>query len=162
MEGQIAKFIIPMLKNQTVNSNPHELVLCRVKGTSSDLPLVVSFLPSSKYTQPQLDRNLSPSQFYPASTETDSSSHPLSYYPVTKYLWDNSEVLPWERQFLAPKVRRADSKCPRKIHYTGRLHLILELPQGQPPFLLLPTLQEQLLGLSTSHTLSRSPRTRCQ
>lgn len=43
MEGQIAKFIIPMLKNQTVNSNPHTLILNKIHPDSPEAPLVVNF-----------------------------------------------------------------------------------------------------------------------
>lgn len=43
MEGQIAKFIIPMLKNQTVNSNLHFMFLAKIQPTPAEVPLLVSF-----------------------------------------------------------------------------------------------------------------------
>ena len=43
MEGQIAKFIIPMLKNQTVNSNPHLLFLAKINPGPTETPLIVNF-----------------------------------------------------------------------------------------------------------------------
>jgi hypothetical protein len=43
MEGQIAKFIIPMLKNQTVNPNPHHLFLLKINPDAHDVLLDVNF-----------------------------------------------------------------------------------------------------------------------
>lgn len=43
MEGQIAKFIIPMLKNQTVNPNPHHLFLVKINPAPHDVLLDVNF-----------------------------------------------------------------------------------------------------------------------
>jgi hypothetical protein len=40
---QIAKFIIPMLKNQTVNSNLHFMFLVKIQACPTEAPLLVNF-----------------------------------------------------------------------------------------------------------------------
>ena len=47
MEGQIAKIIIPMQKNQTVTWGSHELVLAKT-ATTAQSTLVIDFSPLQK------------------------------------------------------------------------------------------------------------------
>jgi len=72
MEG-IANFIIPMLKNQTVNTNPHLFQLLKLQTHKHEPLFQLSFEPNNRYTR--LDSGITPhAPKHLASTSTDSTS----------------------------------------------------------------------------------------
>ena len=130
MEG-IANFIIPMLKNQTVNTNPHMFQLLKLQTHKHEPLFQLSFEPTNKYTRLH-SGTASHVPKHLTSTSTASTSRPPFSSPAMRYFLPHLEILPGKRQFRAPKVRGEDSKCPGKIYNSRNCSLTPKSFQSKP------------------------------
>ena len=128
MEG-IANFIIPMLKNQTVNTNMHLFQLHKLQTHKHEPLFQLSFEPNNKYIPLHSETSLH-ALILLASTMTANTSHQLFCFPAIKYSLSHLEILQRKRQFRTPEVRGEDSKCPGKIYYSTNKHLYSKSSQS--------------------------------
>ena len=99
MEG-IANFIIPMLKNQTVNTNSHMFLLHKLKAPKTEPSFLADFSPKTKYFSLYAANPPTPTSHLASITTDFTSLRPFSFH-VTKYYFLQLGLLLWKHGLRA-------------------------------------------------------------